>query len=104
MAEGGVITVSYGPAALVSKLVLPAWVRDPTTMPRTDDEDTVTITATRRYAKERWEIIPQKYKSTLFVVIRFAQGAKLVEEHDVIVSIIVPLVNFVNFSVGCGVL
>ncbi|HKX23843.1 MAG TPA: hypothetical protein VJM46_01275 [Candidatus Saccharimonadales bacterium] len=95
----GTVKASYSNAGEVRVLMVPAWVRNPTVLPRQDGEDTISIEVTQRFPQERWLVIRGTSVSQAVAFCLLGQGKQVVSEADVQMTVYVPLSIYTNLRI-----
>jgi hypothetical protein len=94
-----IVRASFPGANEVDVLFVPAWVRNPTVLPRQDGEDTISIEVTRRFQQERWLIIRGTNNSEAVAFCLLGGGRKLAGEADVLMTILAPLRTYTDLRI-----
>lgn len=94
-----IVRAIFPEAGEVSLLFVPAWVRNPTALPRRDGKHAISIKVTRRYRREQWLIIGGSGPSEAVAFCLLGRGTKVVDEADVLMTVYVPPLIYTNFRV-----
>lgn len=85
------VRAAYPNAGSVRVLMVPAWVQNPTVLPRQDGADTISIEVTKRFQREQWLMVQGTNKAEAVAFCLLGQGPKTVSESDVQMTVMVPL-------------